>query len=81
MVEEDVLNFFSFLDQNLLWISSILVVFLKFFIAFAFYAINLHTLETFPTCVRQTGAGFCVISASGFGAIAPYIIYLVIIDY
>ncbi|KAI4467000.1 solute carrier family 22 member [Holotrichia oblita] len=63
-------------NNDLLWLTSMVVVFLKFFTTIAWYAINLHTIEMFPTCIRQTGIAFCVITASAVSTTAPYIVYL-----
>lgn len=68
---------FTIPDQNMGWLVTTLAAFIKFCIAYAFYGTCLQTLELYPTCVRQTGMSFGLVSASGFGIFGPYIVYLV----
>lgn len=41
------------------------------------YAVNLHALEMFPTCLRQTGVSLLGMCSSAFGTLGPYIILVV----
>lgn len=66
-----------FTDASNGWVISALATFIKFAVSFVFYATNLQTLEVYPTCVRQSGLAFGAISASAFGILGPYIVYLV----
>ncbi|CAO1419238.1 unnamed protein product [Diamesa serratosioi] len=83
-------NFFSFLAVFLacfpiIWLvkdpqyemaTTILVVFVKFSISIAFFAVNLQAMETYPTCLRQSGISIGAIVANSFGILGPYIVYL-----
>ena len=57
--------------------TTILVVFVKFSISIAFFAVNLQAMETYPTCLRQSGISIGAIVANSFGVLGPYIVYLV----
>ncbi|KAF2880324.1 hypothetical protein ILUMI_25837 [Ignelater luminosus] len=63
-------------DSSFQWLVTTIVVFLKFCISFAFYSVNLHALEIYPTCLRQTGMALCSLSANAFCILGPYIVYL-----
>ncbi|XP_071441641.1 carcinine transporter-like [Hetaerina americana] len=52
------------------------VVFVKFTVCISFYAIYMQALETYPTCLRQTGTSSNSIIASLIGVIGPYVVYL-----
>ncbi len=58
-------------------ISIVLSVFIKFCISINLYLVNLQSMETYPTCLRQTGLSFGTIVGSSFGILGPYIVYLV----
>ncbi|XP_071441410.1 carcinine transporter-like [Hetaerina americana] len=51
-------------------------VFAKFSVCITFYAVYLQSLETYPTCLRQTGTSTNSIIASLIGIIGPYVVYL-----
>uniref|UniRef100_A0A7G3AZI8 Putative synaptic vesicle transporter svop n=1 Tax=Lutzomyia longipalpis TaxID=7200 RepID=A0A7G3AZI8_LUTLO len=51
-------------------------VFVKMMIMINFFAIGLQSMETYPTCIRQTGNSVSVIIANGFGVLGPYIVHL-----
>lgn len=57
--------------------TTILSVFIKFCISINFFVVNLQSMETYPTCLRQTGLAFGGIVGSSLGALGPYIVYLV----
>ncbi|XP_022905602.2 organic cation/carnitine transporter 2 [Onthophagus taurus] len=67
---------FTVYDKNYEYITLIFGVCLKFLLTFAFYAINLQALETFPTAVRQSGTSVGGVTANIFGLLGPYIVYL-----
>jgi len=55
---------------------GIISVFLKFSISFAFFVLNLQSLETYPTCIRQTGISIGGIMGNAVAIIGPYIVYI-----
>lgn len=50
---------------------------IKFFVSINFYISNLQAMETYPTCLRQTGISIGSIVANIFGMMGPYIVLLV----
>lgn len=54
-----------------------LITVVKFWTAITFFAINLQAMETYPTCLRQTGISIGMIFSNAFGILGPYISYLV----
>jgi hypothetical protein len=58
-------------------VSVALSVFIKFCISINLFVVNLQGMETYPTCLRQTGLSFGTIIGSSFGILGPYIVYLV----
>jgi hypothetical protein len=58
-------------------VSIVLSVFIKLCISINFYVVNLQSMETYPTCLRQTGISFGNIIGSSFGILGPYVVYLV----
>lgn len=54
-----------------------LTVLAKFCVSITYFAINLQALETYPTCLRQSGISVGMIIANVFGICGPYINYLV----
>jgi hypothetical protein len=54
-----------------------MVVFVKFCFTITFYVIHLVAMETYPTCVRQTGTSLGAVLGSSMGILGPYIVYLV----
>jgi OCT family organic cation transporter-like MFS transporter 4/5 len=55
-----------------------LSVFIILCISISSYIVKLQGMETYPTCLRQTGTSFGTIVGSSFGILGPYIVYLVI---
>lgn len=68
---------FVILHDDLSAIASFLAVFMKFFVSITFYVVNLQSMETYPTCLRQTGISIGAIVANGLGVLGPFIVYLV----
>jgi hypothetical protein len=58
-------------------VSIVLSVFIKFCISVNLFVVNLQSMETYPTCLRQTGLSFGTVIGSSFGILGPYIVYLV----
>lgn len=58
--------------------ATCLITVVKFWTAITFFAINLQAMETYPTCLRQTGISIGMIFSNAFGILGPYIAYLVI---
>uniref|UniRef100_A0A182W0H4 Major facilitator superfamily (MFS) profile domain-containing protein n=1 Tax=Anopheles minimus TaxID=112268 RepID=A0A182W0H4_9DIPT len=56
--------------------STILTTFVKFCISITFFAINLQSIEIYPTCLRQTGLSVGTIAATTFGIVGPYVVHL-----
>lgn len=50
---------------------------MKFFVSMTFYAVYLQSVETYPTCLRQTGTSLGIVASNTFGMLGPYIVYLV----
>lgn len=57
--------------------AACVMIVIKFWTAITFYAVNLQAMETYPTCLRQTGISIGVIFSNAFGVFGPYIAYLV----
>lgn len=49
---------------------------IKFCVSINFFAVNLQSIEIYPTCLRQTGLAFAAIMANLFGIFGPYVVYL-----
>ncbi|CAG2065512.1 unnamed protein product, partial [Timema podura] len=64
-------------EPELDWLLLIMVVVVKFFATISAYTGYLQAMETFPTCVRQTGCALGSSAASIVGTLGPYILYLV----
>ncbi|XP_055678172.1 carcinine transporter-like [Lutzomyia longipalpis] len=56
--------------------ATAFTVFVKFAITINFFAVNLQSMETYPTCLRQTGISISAIIANSLGVLGPYIVYL-----
>ncbi|XP_059620795.1 carcinine transporter isoform X2 [Phlebotomus argentipes] len=56
--------------------ATAFTVFVKFAITINFFAVNLQSMETYPTCLRQTGISVGAIIANSLGVLGPYIVYL-----
>lgn len=52
----------------------------KFCVNITYFAINLQALETYPTCLRQSGMSVGMIIANIFGICGPYVSYIVSIS-
>lgn len=63
------------MDGGLLTI--VLTIAIKFCASVTFFAVNLQALETYPTCLRQTGISMGIVAANAFGMFGPYIVYVV----
>lgn len=61
---------------NFDWVVAWISVFLKITTSITFYALNLHSLEIFPTKLRQTGISLCIMSGSILSLASPSIVYL-----
>nr|CAD7265567.1 unnamed protein product [Timema shepardi] len=62
---------------DLSWVITCMIVFIKLGVTVSGYAGYLQAMETFPTCVRQTGCALGSLAASIVGTLGPYIILLV----
>lgn len=54
-----------------------LTIIIKFWSAITYFAVNLQSMETYPTCLRQTGISIGIIFSNAVGVLGPYIAYLV----
>ncbi|KAJ3650352.1 hypothetical protein Zmor_022045 [Zophobas morio] len=57
-------------------VISVCGIIMKLVSSIVFYAINLQTLEIYPTCLRQTGYSMGFTVANIFGIFTPYVTYL-----
>lgn len=55
---------------------TIVVVFIKFCTSITFFAVNLQSMEIYPTCLRQSGIAVGSIVANSLAVFGPYIVYL-----
>jgi hypothetical protein len=62
---------------DLVWLTIGMVVFVKFCFTITYYVVHLVAMETYPTCVRQTGTSLGAVMGSSMGILGPYIVYLV----
>nr|XP_029722722.1 solute carrier family 22 member 21-like [Aedes albopictus] len=53
-----------------------LTVAIKFCISINFFAVNLQSIEIYPTCLRNTGLAFAAIMSNLIGILGPYVVYL-----
>lgn len=58
-------------------LATCCAIMIKFFVSINFYISNLQAMETYPTCLRQTGISIGSIVANIFGMLGPYIVLLV----
>lgn len=63
-------------NEDLALLTVALAVFAKFSVCITFYTVYLHAVETYPTCLRQTGTSTNSLVASLLGILGPYVIYL-----
>lgn len=69
-------NIFIISDVELQAYATWFSVFIKFFISLAFYIVNLLSMETYPTCLRQTGISIGSITGNLFGVLGPYVVFI-----
>ncbi|XP_070494612.1 carcinine transporter [Chironomus tepperi] len=60
-------------DERLL---TMVVVFIKFCTSITFFAVNLQSMEIYPTCLRQSGIAVGSIIANSLAVCGPYIVYV-----
>lgn len=65
------------LDVEWQMVATGSVVVVKFCLAITFFVINLQAMETYPTCLRQTGLSIGIMGSNIIGILGPYIVYLV----
>lgn len=65
-----------FVDPNKTLLVCGISVFLKCISSITYYAVNLQSLEIYPTSLRQTGTSVCTTTAFMFSLITPYIVLL-----
>lgn len=58
-------------------LANVFAVLIKCSVSVNFYAANLLAMETYPTCLRQTGISTGSVVANIFGMFGPYIVFLV----
>lgn len=56
---------------------TVLTMSIKLCTTVTFFAVNLQAMETYPTCLRQTGISMGIVAANGIGMLGPYIVYVV----
>jgi hypothetical protein len=56
--------------------TTCLVVVIKFAISITFYVVNLQAMETYPTCLRQTGLSMGAIVANLLGLFDNNILFV-----
>lgn len=61
-------------DSDVLLIC--LVIFIKFCTSIVFFAINLQSMEVYPTCLRQSGMAAGAIVSNVLAAFGPYVVFL-----
>lgn len=67
---------FFITDPGKQLVTVCLVIFIKLGITVTFYVIHLVAMETYPTCVRQSGTSMGAVLGSSMGILGPYIVYL-----
>lgn len=55
---------------------TMIVVFIKFCTSITFFAVNLQSMEIYPTCLRQSGIAVGSIVANTLAVFGPYIVHL-----
>lgn len=71
------IQIFVIVHEELWAAAAFLAVVMKFGVSITFYVVNLQSMETYPTCLRQTGISIGAIVANGLGVLGPFIVYLV----
>ncbi|KDR09584.1 hypothetical protein L798_00320, partial [Zootermopsis nevadensis] len=61
---------------DLVWLTTAMVAFVKFCFTITYYVVHLVAVETYPTCVRQTGTSLGAVMGSSMGILGPYIVFL-----
>lgn len=64
-------------DSEWQFSATCLTIVIKFWSAITYFAVNLQSMETYPTCLRQTGISCGVVFSNAVGILGPYIAYLV----
>ncbi|XP_055589802.1 organic cation/carnitine transporter 2 isoform X2 [Uranotaenia lowii] len=67
---------FTIVNSELGSVTMALNVAIKMCVGVTFFAINLQSIEIYPTCLRQTGHALASIVGNLFGMLGPYIVYL-----
>jgi MFS family permease len=57
-------------------VLQIAVIIVKFFASVVFFAVNLQSMEIYPTCLRQSGIAVGTIVANILAMFGPYIIFV-----
>lgn len=70
-------NLNQIIDVEWEFVATCSVIVVKFWLAITFFVINLQAMETYPTCLRQTGLSIGIIGSNIIGILGPYIVYLV----
>ncbi|XP_049530124.1 beta-alanine transporter [Anopheles darlingi] len=63
-------------DPSYETLTTALATLVKFCISITFFAVNLQSIEIYPTCLRQTGMSVGTIAATLFGIVGPYLVHL-----
>ncbi|XP_063227631.1 solute carrier family 22 member 21-like isoform X2 [Bacillus rossius redtenbacheri] len=64
------------IDPTLEWLTTTMVVFVKFCFTVTNYVIYLQGIEIYPTCIRQSGTSVGTLVSTSLGMVSPYIVYL-----
>ncbi|KAJ9573945.1 hypothetical protein L9F63_008687, partial [Diploptera punctata] len=67
---------FIITDPEMQLITVCLVIFIKLGITVTFYVCHLVAMETYPTCVRQSGTSMGAVLGSSMAILGPYIVYM-----
>ncbi|XP_055526198.1 beta-alanine transporter isoform X2 [Wyeomyia smithii] len=57
-------------------LAIVLTIAVKFCSSVNFFAVNLQSIEIYPTCLRQSGLAFAAIMSNLFGIFGPYAVHL-----
>lgn len=63
-------------DPNSEILLTCLVIFIKFCVSITFFAVNLQSMEVYPTCLRQSGIAVGSIVSNILAVFGPYIVFL-----
>nr|CAD7424296.1 unnamed protein product [Timema monikensis] len=64
------------IDPSVEWLTTAMVVFVKFCFTVTNYVIYLQGIEIYPTCIRQSGTSVGTLVSTSLGMLGPYIVYL-----